>query len=207
MPFNICDMFIIDKTIISEDIFDIHFVCDLDKCMGACCVEGDAGAPLLEEEIGILEDISDEVKQYMVPEGIEVIETAGTFDYDEDGNFVTPLIGNRDCAYVFYDEEGIAKCAIEKAFEEGCSATLSHKFKKPVSCHLYPVRISQVGEHEAVNYHKWHICKKALKNGKKLGVPLYKFLREPLIRYYGQDWYDELLKEGLRREQEAKTGF
>ncbi len=195
-------MYIIDQTIVSDDIFEIEFICDLEQCRGACCVEGDAGAPLNEEEIAILEDIVDEVKPYMTPAGIQEIEQTGTFDYDEDGSFVTPLIDGRDCAYIYFDEQGIAKCAIEKAFEEGCSGPLEHKFKKPVSCHLYPVRLVQLDEYVAVNYHKWQICKKALKKGKSVGLPLYKYLREPLVRYFGQAWYDDLYAEGERRQKE-----
>ena len=157
--------------------------------MGSCCIEGDAGAPLEEEEISLLEDDIDQIKPYMMKGGIEVIEKSGVFDYDTSGEFVTPLIQNRDCAFVYY-ENNIARCAIEKAYEEG-----QISFQKPVSCHLYPIRISKHKDFEAVNYHKWHICEPACTLGKEVNLPVYKFLKEALIRKYGKDCYEKLVKE------------
>ena len=182
-------MLIIDNILVSEEIRDIRFCCDLDKCLGACCVEGDAGAPLEEEEISILEDEIDIIKPYMTQEGVEVIEKHGVFDYDTMGDFVTPLVNDKECAFVYY-ESNIAKCAIEKAFEEG-----KVSFQKPVSCHLYPIRITKHSDFEAVNYHKWYICQSACTLGKKLELPMYKFLKEPLIRKYGKEWYGKLVRE------------
>jgi len=182
-------MIVIDNTIISEDIRDIRFCCDLKKCKGDCCVEGDAGAPLEEEEISQLEDFIDEIKPYMTNEGIKVIESNGVFDFDENGEYVTPLVNNRECVYVYF-ENGITRCAIEKAFEEG-----KINFQKPVSCHLYPIRITKHKDFEAVNYHKWFICQSACTLGKDINLPLYKFLKEPLVREYGEGWYSKLVEK------------
>ena len=181
-------MIILDEILISDDLRDVHFCCDLQHCKGACCVEGDAGAPLEEEEISLLEDYIDTIKTFMVPKGIEAIENIGVFDYDADGKFVTPLVNGNECCFV-YMENGIARCAIEKAYSEKAIS-----FPKPISCHLYPVRISEVGKKDAINYHKWRICNKALENGMKLKLPLYRFLEESLIRKYGRTWYNRLVK-------------
>jgi len=178
----------IDKVLISEDLLDVHFLCNLNACKGACCVAGDAGAPLEEEEIAVLEDLLDIVKPYLTTNGRKVIETLGVFDYDAQGNFVTPLVNGVECAFTNFDN-GVAYCAIEKAFDEG-----KIDFQKPVSCHLYPVRISKLSDFEAVNYHKWSICKAALKAGKRKSLPLYKFLKEPLVRKFGATWYQKLEK-------------
>ncbi|HRY97795.1 MAG TPA: DUF3109 family protein [Bacteroidales bacterium] len=179
-------MIIIDDTLVSEEIFDVHFICDLASCRGACCVEGDAGAPLEEEEIGLLEDALDEVKPFMTPEGRATVEGQGVFEFDAGGHFVTPLNGGRECAFTFF-VDGEARCAIEEAFLSGKT-----RFRKPVSCHLYPIRLSQVGDHIAVNHHHWHICVPAKLLGKKEGVRVYEFLREPLIRRFGGAWYEKL---------------
>jgi hypothetical protein len=174
-------------TLISEDLRDIRFCCDLAKCKGACCVEGDAGAPLEEEEISLLEDYIDEIKLYMLPGGIAEVDEFGVFDYDAAGNFVTPLVQGRECVFVYF-EDGIARCAIEKAFQEK-----KIPFPKPISCHLYPVRITVSDGEDRVNYHKWHICNKALENGQKLNLPLYEFLQDSLTRKYGRNWYNRLV--------------
>lgn len=180
-------MIAIDNTLISDDIRDICFVCDLHKCKGVCCVEGDAGAPLEEDEISVIEDCLDYIEPYMTPDGLEVVKKSGVFDYDMFGHFVTPLVHDHECAFVYF-ENGIAFCAIEKAFLEG-----KIDFQKPVSCHLYPVRVSGYNDFSALNYHEWHICHEALRNGKKNNVPLYIFLKEPLIRKYGAKWYHQLV--------------
>lgn len=183
-----CFMFYLDNTIISDDIRHACFCCDLSKCKGACCVEGDGGAPLEEEEISKLEDYIREIKTFMTPDGIEIISELGVFDYDEKGDFVTPLIKGKECAYVYF-ENGVTRCAIEKAFQEK-----TIPFQKPISCHLYPVRISKTSTGETVKYHKWSICKKAVENGTRLNLRLYQFLEEPLIRKYGRSWYNRLVK-------------
>ncbi|MBN2615742.1 MAG: DUF3109 family protein [Bacteroidales bacterium] len=179
-------MVIINDTLVSENLNKVHFICDLDKCHGDCCVEGDAGAPLEEDEISIIEDALDEIMPYMTPEGREVVEKTGVFDYDMDGSYVTPLVNNRECAFVYF-ENGISLCAIEKAWAEG-----KIDFQKPISCHLYPVRLKQLTSHTAVNYDQWSICNAALLKGKENQVPVYKFLKEPLIRKFGSEWYNQL---------------
>jgi len=180
-------MITIDNTNNSDDLANVCFVCDLAKCKGACCVEGDAGAPLEEYEISELEDALDYVKPFMRQEGIDAVEQSGVFDYDAGGNYVTPLINGAECVFVVFTEDGTAACAIEKSWEAGKS-----KFRKPVSCHLYPIRISHYKDFDAVNYHQWHICKPALEYGKKLNIPVYVFLKVPLIRKYGEKWYAAL---------------
>lgn len=184
----------VDNVLVSDEIKDIHFVCKLSACCGDCCVEGDAGAPLEEEEISILEDYIDEIKPYMTKEGLAEIEKVGIFEYDADGSYVTPLVNHRECAFV-YVENGINFCAVEKAWMEGKSP-----FQKPISCHLYPIRLSKVGDYTAVNYNKWNVCAPALVNGKELGVPLYKFLKEPLSRKFGMEWYEKMCEEIVKEE-------
>lgn len=181
-------MIVLDKILISDDLKTVRFCCDLQQCRGACCVEGDAGAPLEEEEISLLEDHIDEIKAYMLADGIGEVEKTGVFDYDVEGKFVTPLVHGKECAFVCF-EAGIARCAIEKAYQEN-----KIPFPKPLSCHLYPVRIKELHEGEALNYHKWNICNKALEKGMKLNMPLYLFLNGALIRKYGRSWYNRLSK-------------
>lgn len=177
----------VGEVLVSDDIKEKEFVCNLEKCKGACCVEGDYGAPLEEDELEILKSIYPVVKPYLTPEGIRTIEAEGTHVVDPDGDYSTPVIGGRECAYAIYDDKGVLKCGIEKAYYDG-----KVKWKKPISCHLYPIRISKKKNFEAVNYHKWSICSPACALGKELQVPLYKFLKEPLIRKYGEAWYNEL---------------
>ncbi len=187
----------IGQAIVSLDIFEKQFVCDLPKCKGMCCVYGESGAPLDDEEITILEQVYPTVKQYMTPAGIEVVEKEGVYITDPDSDKVTPLIGDsEDCVYT-YTEDGVVYCAIEKAYLNG-----EITFRKPVSCHLYPIRITKYSDFEAVNYHQWSICCDALRLGKKTGTPLYVFLKEPLIRKYGADWYEQLC---LAAEHVKKT--
>jgi hypothetical protein len=176
----------IDDTLVSEELKSICFSCDLLQCKGDCCVEGDAGAPLEEEEISILEDCIDEIKPYMTKGGLKEIEKTGVFDYDADAEYVTPLVNDRECAFVYF-ENGISYCAIEKAWIEG-----KISFQKPVSCHLYPVRLSKLKHHTAVNYDRWDICKVALIKGKQESIPLYRYLKTPLIRKFGESWYQKL---------------
>jgi hypothetical protein len=179
----------VGDVLVSDDIKEKEFVCNLEKCKGACCVEGDFGAPLEDDELDILKEIYPQVRPYLMPEGIKAIEEQGTHVLDEDGDFSTPTIGGRECAYAIYDEKGILKCGIEQAYNDGKIG-----WKKPISCHLYPIRITKKKNFEAVNYHKWEICSPACAFGKELKVPLYKFLKDPLIRKYGQDWYEALVK-------------
>ena len=180
-------MFQLGKTIVSEDIIDKEFVCNLSACKGACCIDGDAGAPLEKEEAVILEKIYPKVKPFMREEGIRSIEKHGVFITTADGELETPLINNADCAYVFFDEKKTALCAIEEAYTQG-----EISWKKPVSCHLYPVRVKEYSAFSAVNYHKWQICDDACTLGAQLEVPIYKFVKEALIRKFGEEWYTEL---------------
>ncbi len=184
-------MILIGNAVISDDIKEQFFVCDLEKCKGACCVEGDSGAPLEDDETKILEKIYPIVKDYITEEGRQVIEGQGTWVIDKDGDKCTPTIGeNRECAYALYDEKGVLKCGIEQAYLDGKT-----DFKKPISCHLYPVRITKYDQFDALNYDRWHICSPACSLGSQFGVPIYKFLKDALIRKYGADWYDELVSE------------
>ena len=181
-------MIILENTIISDEVKEVSFCCDMAKCKGACCVEGDAGAPLDEAEISLLEDFIDAIKPFMVQEGINEVEMLGVFDYDAEGKFVTPLINGKECAFVYFDD-GIARCAIEKAFQEK-----KIPFAKPISCHLYPIRIKTTQVNDLLNYHKWPICQKALIKGHNEKIPLYQFLEGALIRKYSRTWYNKLVK-------------
>ena len=170
-----------------EDIFKENFVCNLTRCKGACCIEGDAGAPLERRELSMLEEVYPAVKPYMTEKGIAAVEEFGTWVRDFEGDITTPCVdGNKECAYVTW-ENGITKCAIEKANEEG-----EINWKKPISCHLYPIRITSYPEFDILNYDRWNICSSACSLGRELKVPVYKFLKDPLIRKYGEDWYREL---------------
>ncbi|WP_143962233.1 DUF3109 family protein [Litoribacter populi] len=184
-------MILVGKAVLSDDIKDHFFVCDLEKCKGACCVEGDAGAPLEDDEIAILEQAYPAIEPYLSEEGKAAIKKQGVWVYDQEGEKGTPTIGdNRECAYALYDEKGILKCGMEQAYLDGKT-----NFKKPISCHLYPIRVKKYDDFDALNYDRWEICNPACSLGKKLGVPIYKFLKEPLIRKYGEDWYEDLVRE------------
>ncbi|MEN9875472.1 MAG: hypothetical protein RLZZ529_469 [Bacteroidota bacterium] len=184
-------MFQLGKTIVSEEILERDFVCNLSACKGNCCIDGDAGAPLSAEETKIMEEIYPKVKPYLRPEGIAAIEAQGTWVKGEDGDFETTLIEGKDCAYVIFDG-ATALCGIEQAYNEGIVS-----WKKPVSCHLYPIRVKDFSEFTAVNYDKWDICNDACTLGKELQVPVYKFVKEALVRRFGEDWYLELEKVAL----------
>jgi hypothetical protein len=178
----------VGDVLVSDDIKEAEFVCNLEKCKGACCVEGDFGAPLEDDELEILKEIYPKVKSYLSNEGVKAIEEQGTHVLDEDGDFSTPTIGGKECAYAIYDEKNVLKCGIEQAYNDGKIG-----WKKPISCHLYPIRITKKKNLEAVNYHEWDICSPACAFGKELKVPLYKFLKDSLIRKYGEAWYNELV--------------
>ncbi|OBQ57156.1 DUF3109 family protein [Tamlana sp. s12] len=182
-------MFQLGKTIVSEDVVKKDFLCNLSACKGACCIDGDAGAPLDAEEAKILDDIYPKVKPFLRQAGIDAIEEQGTYTETEDGDLETTLIDGADCAYVIFDDKNVALCAIEEAYNQG-----EITWKKPVSCHLYPVRVQDYSEFSAVNYHKWQICDDACALGQELQVPIYKFVKEGLIRKFGIDWYIELEK-------------
>ena len=181
-------MIAIDEVLISDEVVEKHFVCDLNKCKGGCCVDGDTGAPITQEEANIIEDIYPEIKHLLSPQAIALIEDEGTHTYDDEYGLVTPSLNGGICTYGYYDEVGIVKCAIEKVYKEG-----KIDFRKPISCHLFPIRITEYETYDAVNYEpRKSLCKPACKLGKSLKVPVYQFLKEPLIRKYGEDFYDAL---------------
>ncbi len=186
-------MFQIGKTIVSEDLVEKDFVCNLGACKGECCVAGEAGAPLEADEVDILKAIYRDVKPFLRPEGIAAIEKQGTHIETDKGALETPLVDGAECAYVTFTDKGIASCGIEDAYNAG-----KIDFRKPISCHLYPVRIQNYSSFSAVNYHKWPICDDACSLGKELQVPVYKFVKDALIRKYGTHWYSELEKVALQ---------
>ena len=180
-------MFQLGKTIVSEEIIENDFVCNLTACKGACCVDGSSGAPLEDSETETLAEIGAKLKPFLRKEGIEAIRRQGAFIKGDDGEWETPLVDDSECAYVVFGKGNIAKCGIEQAYNAGAIT-----FKKPVSCHLYPVRVREYTELTAVNYHKWQICDPACALGGELQVPIYKFVKEALIRKFGSAWYAEL---------------
>ncbi len=182
-------MFQLGKTIVSEDLLEKDFVCNLSACKGACCIQGEAGAPVTQEETEILKEIYAKVKPFLRPEGIRAIALQGTHITTEMLELETPLVDGNECAYVTFTATGTASCGIEDAYNAG-----EISFRKPISCHLYPVRVQQYSEFAAVNYHKWPICDDACILGKQLQVPVYKFVKDALIRKFGQHWYSELEK-------------
>lgn len=177
----------IDDVVISLDVFSQKFICNLDACKGECCIEGDAGAPVEPEEVAELEKVLPVVWDALSPEAQAIIEKQGVCYRDEDGDLVTSIVNGKDCVFTCYDQRGYCYCAIEKAYREG-----KVDFYKPVSCHLYPIRVGNYGPYRAVNYHRWDVCKAAVLLGRKENLPVYKFLKEPLIRKFGEDWYAEL---------------
>lgn len=177
----------IDDTIVSFDLFDEHFVCDLASCKGICCIEGDAGAPLDDEEIEKLEEVLPIIWDDLSDVSKKLIEKQGVFYIDEDLEPVTSIVEGRECVFTYTDENGFCKCAIEKAYREGKT-----DFYKPISCHLYPVRVQKYNDFLAVNYHRWKVCECARTLGNQLKVPVYKFLKEPLIRKFGEEWYKQM---------------
>ncbi len=191
-------MIVIGETLVSEDIFEAFFVCDLQACKGACCVQGSSGAPLEQDEVEQLEKYWPLIKPLLSDDFVTAVEQQGFAVEDEDGDLTTPLSGHQGpCAYTYFDETGTAKCAYEKIYLQGKS-----EWKKPISCHLYPVRLTKLKEYIGVNYHQWPICKPACECGSKLKVPVFKFLKEPLIRQFGLGWYEEaeLVYEALKSD-------
>lgn len=177
----------IKDTLISEDIFETCFVCDLGKCKGMCCVEGDAGAPLTHEEYEAIKDVLPEIWDDLLPKARELIEKQGIAYIDDDGELVTSIIKGRECVFTYFDADGVCRCAIDNAFREGKISV-----QKPISCHLYPIRLRKYDDFTALNYDRWSVCRPALRLGKKTGIKLYQFLKEPLIRKFGEEWYQEV---------------
>lgn len=184
-------MIAIDNKLVSDDIVEKQFVCDLVKCKGGCCEDGDAGAPLELNELDELIHSYEIVKPYLTEAGIRSIETYGKYVYDREFGWVTPTIKGAMCAYGFKDENGIIKCGIEKAYNEG-----KINWKKPISCHLFPIRVNKSKEDEDLEYLNYEprpdLCRAACKLGKHLQVPVYVFLKESIIRKYGEDFYNAL---------------
>lgn len=183
-------MILIEQILVSEDVFKKHFTCNLSACKGACCWEGDWGAPLETEEIEILNQIREKLRPYLTDEGNEAIDHQGTsVHYPEIDGKGTPLIRGVACAYLTYDQHGVGKCGIELAYEAG-----EISFQKPVSCHLYPIRHKKIDnvEFEALNYESWEICNPACKLGTELKMPLFRFVKDALIRKFGVSFYSEM---------------
>ena len=189
----------LEGKLISLDVFEKQFVCDIGSCKGACCVEGDDGAPLTMEEVSIIEDDLDKFKPYMRKEGIEAVAHTGVFYMDQDNEPVTTLVNGGACAFVNFNEQGVAKCSIEEAYEDGETA-----FIKPISCHLYPIRVSKLSKYEALNFNSWHLCNPACRLGESLQVKTYRFLKEPIIRQWGNSFFEELIKVDVLLEKEKK---
>ena len=188
----------IGKTLVSADILNESFKCDILKCKGACCVHGDSGAPLEEHELGILKEIFPGIKPYLRYKGLKAIEDQGTYVIDKDNECVTPLIDNNECVYANF-ENGIAKCAIELAFIDK-----KISFQKPISCCLYPVRIKKYKNFDAVNYDKWKICEPARELGNALDIPVFFFVKDALIHKYGKEWFNKLTNVTKRLSKDEK---
>lgn len=181
------EMLQIQDTLVSLDIVERFFICDLGKCLGECCIEGDAGAPITREEYDKIKEILPEIWDDLMPQAKKVIEEQGVGYIDEEGDLVTQIVDGRNCVFTCYGEGGMCQCAIEKAYRAG-----RIDFYKPISCHLYPLRLQELSRYTAVNFHRWKICKAAEVLGRAKGVRLYQFLKEPLTRRFGEAWYAEL---------------
>ena len=190
----------IDNTIVSLDLLEQFFCCDLTTCKGICCIEGDSGAPLEQSEIAEIEQILPTIWDSLSEKAKQVIGKQGICYTDIEGDIVTSIVEGKECVFS-YTENGICKCAIEKAYKEGKS-----NFYKPISCHLYPIRITEYKTFTAVNYHKWDICKCAKLHGEKTKIPAYVFLKDALIRRFGEKWYEQLkhIAELYDKEKQAK---
>jgi hypothetical protein len=190
----------IGNTLISLDVFEKKFVCDLNACKGACCIKGDAGAPVEKEEGEDMKKALEQVLPYMRPEGIQAVNEQGIVVRDEEEELTTPLVNGGECAYVTFDDTGTAKCAFELAFRDG-----KIDFPKPVSCHLYPIRIRKYNRFEALNYDRWDICDPACALGEKLAIPVFRFVKNALIRKYGEEWFAQAeAAEGLLQHEKNK---
>ena len=184
----------VGSVLLSSDILTECFCCELETCRGACCIEGDAGAPLTMDEVDQLESVLDTARPYLSEDAREVIDAQGVAYVDRDGDLVTSIVHNRDCVFTCYDGKGCCFCATEKVFREGKT-----HWAKPISCALYPIREKKFkGGLVGLNYHRWDVCRSAVKKGKELQLPVYVFLREPLVRRFGEEWYRDL--ESLAQE-------
>ena len=186
-------MIAIDNVLVSDDVVEAKFVCDLHKCKGGCCEDGDAGAPLEKKEMKIIEENFEKVKEYLTPEGLAEIKKSGKFQYDREFGWVTPTVNEKICAYGFRDKQGIIKCAFEAAYNDG-----KLDWKKPISCHLYPIKTVESKEYTMVNYEPREVlCKPGCALGKKVKMPVYQFLKEAIIRKFGSDFYNSLHQVAL----------
>ena len=182
-------MLLIEDKLVSLDVIEEQFVCDLLKCKGACCIEGDLGAPLEDKELELIVNEFENFKEYLRPEGLAVIKKEGAYIKDVELENSTPTIEGRECVYAVYDEKGVLKCGIEQAYRDGKTS-----FRKPSSCFMYPIRLSKVSEYVALNYDRWEICSDACSNGQELKVKVYEFLKVPLIEEFGEKWYNQLVE-------------
>jgi hypothetical protein len=189
----------IGDKLVSTELFEKEFVCNLSACKGACCIEGDDGAPLTMEEVNLLEDHIEDIKPYMTEEGKAQIEKSGVFYMDRDNEPVTSLNKGKECSFVTKGEDGVYKCTIEQAHNDG-----KIDFQKPLSCHLYPIRVKEYRSFTSLNYDKWPICSAACSLGEELSVKVYQFLKDPLIRAYGGEFYTELVKVDEELEKTRK---
>ena len=192
-------MFQIQDTLVSLDVIEKEFCCDLDCCHGCCCIEGDAGAPLTDEEEQQIKDALPVLQPLMDGQAREVVQRKGVSYHDKDGELVTQIVGGKDCVFARTDHNGWCYCVIERAFKEGKIA-----FNKPVSCHLYPIRLKRFPTFTAVEYHRWDVCHAARKLGRQLHLPLYKFLKEPIIRRFGEEYYNELELTAQQWQKQCK---
>ena len=177
----------IQHTILSNDIFEECFICDLAKCKGQCCVDGASGAPITQEEYDEINEILPTIWHYLSLKAQQLIEEQGIAYTDSDGELVTSIINGEECVFTYFDADGVCKCAIDTAYREGEIAV-----PKPVSCHLYPIRLREYDGFTAVNYNRLSVCQSAVRLGRKKGVALYQFLKEPLLRKFGEEWYNEV---------------
>lgn len=192
-------MIAIHDLLVSEDILEKNFVCNLDKCKGECCRAGDTGAPLDADEIPVMESLMETVMPFIPQVSKDKIAKEGFWKRDDDYELVTNYHATGECVFVYYDEQKVLKCAIEKAYDLGLIT-----WKKPVSCHLYPIRVEKLKNFVALNYHKWNICKPACKLGDELKVPIYKFVKDGIIRKFGEPFYEELDAIAQAWEKEKK---
>ena len=181
-------MIAIDNVLLADDIVEAHFVCDLEKCKGGCCVDGDCGAPITQEEADTIAELYPVFKPHLEPQYIAEIERQGTHVTDNEYGLVTPTVNGGICVYGYTDELGIVKCGIEKAWREG-----KINFRKPISCHLFPIRVTESNGYEMLNYEpRKQLCRPACKLGNKLKIPVYKFLKDPIVRKWGEEFYETL---------------
>lgn len=181
-------MFVVRDVLLSDEIAEVQFSCQLSACLGACCVQGDEGAPLTQAECETLEALLPVVEKYLLPEALPIIEAVGVWERAPSGNLATTCVNGGSCVFVM-QQGNVAKCAIQHAYHKG-----EVSFEKPLSCHLYPIRIKNYAGHEVLNYEEIPICASGRLNGKKEGIYLYETLRTPLIRKYGVDWYEALVQ-------------